>query len=231
MRYTILIIIFFLITGCVNIENEENIDNTIDGDFIAYNSILTYNCTSYDLDTITIKKLFLNDSSSYWGYYIIPSINHNFINARIGYLNEYLIENRVPGYYGRNSKHLTFYLFDNSNILFSNDFIQYDTISLSNVTMLIQQYYLEDEKQLKYRVSNNKKGIDIMVYKEININSMQSFINTLSYSYINLIDIYCESKFEKEYKKLTPNETIELLKDIRLSTEITISSYNSLYQY
>lgn len=231
MKSSIFFSIIFLLTACGNInDNKDSVANPFETDSTEYNSLLTYDCNE-NLDTITAQELIKYDSLSNWGKHIIAASNQICICASIRYLNKNLIKDRVPGYYGRNSKHLTFYLFDNSNILFSNDFIQYDTICITDISELVQQYYFEEKMHLKYEVNRVDKGIDIRIYKNINQNNIQIFIDTLSVSYIKVINKYCKIIFEKEYKKLFPIETIKLSHENTFSTEITISSFNSPYLY
>ena len=229
MKYSFFYIVL-LLAACSNIDNSNSLIIPIETNSTEYNSILVSDYRRI-LDTITVSEFMNSDSLVNKGNHIITTSNKNYISTKITYLSKELYENRTPGFYGRNSKHITFYLFNDSIILFSNDFIKYDTIPLSICSKLIQQYYFEEKKHLRFKVDKDEKGIDIRIYKNISPNRDQMFVDTLSAAYINVIDNYCDSLFKKEFKKLQLNEKEQLKSNIKFFTVITVSSFNSPYRY
>lgn len=222
MKYLKILVLVFLTVSC---ENKRVVDiGTNKHSFIVpdYNSILAFDCNTPNLDTIEVIALLKNDSMSFWGKHIITSSNQSTLIANISYLNDEIIINRIPGYYGRNSKHLTFNLIDDSSILFSNDFILNDTIPMSDISKIINEYYFAEQNHLKYAVKKMEKGVDINISKNIDASKLQLFIDTLSLSYIEVVNYYCDLTFHKEYNNLSPNEVIHLLRDINFTTDIII---------
>jgi len=223
--------LIFLFTSCKNIVDNDSYVISNENDYTEYNSFLTFNCYENSMDTITVHELMKYDSLCYWGKTIISVSNHIFFQARIKYLNKDIVKNRLPSYYGRNTEHLTFSLYSDSVLLFSNNIVQYDTIRIGDLSKLLQQYYFDEKTYLNYKVKKGDKGIDVMVYKNIDEKTIQTFIDSLAIVYINIIKNYCKAKFGQDYKNISPTETIQTIRDIKLNTEITFSSINSIYYY
>lgn len=236
VNISISVIFIIFIWGCNNKTNRLNSDISYKSDSL-FQILLT---NKYPTHNIIFEKYtdFLNKDSAFKANgYINIKVSDNkdtfFIKAPIvvKYLDSIVLNNRYPSYYGRNSKHLTIHLYSDTTILFSNDYVNYQKINLSDISTFIKEYYLDEKKQLKYSVDLKDKGIDIRCYYRINPEILEKVIFLLFQSYMNTSIIASNQTFNKQFKDLNSIEIDSLKKILLFRTELIVSKYQSIYTY
>ena len=228
MKIFILIFSTLIIVACNRYSINDDSDNIISSKEII-NKYLTYSCYGEINDTLLPHELLFNTSSyPYNGKYIIRTIDTTFFKFRIKFLNKEIIKNKGACYFGRNTQHIAFYLRNNETILFSNDYLNKDTVCLSDISKLIHDYYLADTLHLRFDVSIKDKGVEVFVFEGVGEKLFQDFIARLGEAYNMSVEESCIRMFNKNVETLDPIETIELMDALSFNTEIIMCDLTNL---
>lgn len=199
-----------------------------------YNSVINSRLND-ETDTLSLSDI-LSDQNTGFGFYQLDTMNIDSLSLsginlylKVLHMDSNSTKNEMFYNYNRDSRMLTFYLYDNI-LSYTNDFKNNKQINYSDVDKIVYEYYLSDSIHLKHPVYKRNKGIEIKYHVSARSDRLNDLLYEIGLSYIQVINRYCALHFDKNIIEFNKSEISSLHDSLHFNTLISVfHSHNELF--